>query len=171
MSSTAVIMVLTNVLSRFVHSVVPTLFGEITTRVAMSKSVAAAGRATCGAVSPIEGTSRRVGSKTSAVAGASAVSSSTIEHANLVVVTIVVQQTAVVTHSRVAHAGFARVEAEALIRDTTDGEDMIEAEDDLGENVENAVEDHLAKRGDDVATVGHTPCDRVEEPDAHEEDS
>jgi hypothetical protein len=71
----------------------------------------------------------------------------------------------------VTHARLAGGEHEALVRDVAERPGVVEAKDGLGDEVEDAVEDHLTERGDDVAAVGDTPGDRVEEPDEDEEGS
>jgi hypothetical protein len=70
-----------------------------------------------------------------------------------------------------AHARLAGREQEALVRDLAERVDVVRAEDRLGEEVEDAVEDHLLERRDDVAAVGDAPADGVEQPDDREEGS
>lgn len=63
----------------------------------------------------------------------------------------------------------ARREAEALVVDGAELEEEEEQEDRACDHVEDAVPDHLGRRGDDVGALGERPADRVREEHEGEE--
>ena len=60
-------------------------------------------------------------------------------------------------------------ESEATELNRGYGEQMEEEEGDGHEDIEHTVEDHLAVLGDDIATLGKTPRNGVQEPEEHED--
>lgn len=57
----------------------------------------------------------------------------------------------------------AGLEAEALVVDSAELEEEEEEEDGAGDHVQDAVPDHLGRRGDDIAALGQGPADGVGE--------
>jgi len=65
---------------------------------------------------------------------------------------------------------FAGGEPETSVVEAGDGDNVDEAIDGLGEEVEDTVEDHLGGRSDEVTSISDTPGDRVKEPESREDD-
>jgi hypothetical protein len=63
----------------------------------------------------------------------------------------------------------ARHQPESAVVDAAQAVQEEEQEDRAGQDVEDAVPDHLAADADDVGAFGAGPCDRVDEPDSGEE--
>lgn len=64
---------------------------------------------------------------------------------------------------------FTRVQSKRRIVDVPKSPDEVEQEQGAEDEIEDTVENHFARRRDDVPAFGHTPCDRVEHRDEGDE--